>query len=195
MGIASVAGLAIVGTAVSAYSAYSSGQAQSANAAYQAQVAKNNQTTANQNAQYTIQAGEAEAAQASLKGRAQSASIKAAQAANGVDVNSGSAEDVQETQRETNTLNTSTVMNNAALRAYGYRTQATNFDAQSTLDTAEASQASTAGDLSAAGSLLSGASSIGTKFGGSPSGFAGSNQIGANGVALQTSNGFAVGPV
>jgi hypothetical protein len=162
--------LAGAAVAVSAYSAYSSGQAQSANAAYQAQVAKNNQTIANQNANYTIQAGQAEATQASLKGRAQSASIKAAQAANGIDVNSGSAEDVQETQRETNTLNTSTVMQNAALRAYGYRTQATNFGAQSGLDTAESDQASAGGDLSALSSLVGGASSVGFKFGGTGTG-------------------------
>lgn len=166
--------LAGAAVAISAYSAYSSGQAQSANANYQAQVAANNQKTANQNAEYTIEAGQSEAAQASLKGRAQSASIRAAEAANGVDVNSGSAEDVQETQRETNNLNTSTVMNNAALRAYGYRTQATGFGAQSGLDTAEAGQASTGGDLSALSSLVGGASSVGLKWGGASAGNGGS---------------------
>jgi hypothetical protein len=177
MGIAGVGVAAIAGTAISAYGAYSAGQAQSANAKYQAQVAKNNQTIANQNADYATQAGQEQATEASQKARAQGASLKAAQAANGLDINTGSAVDVQESQRETGTLNTATVLNNAMLRAYGYRTQGVNYGAQATLDTTEAGQASTAGDLSALGTLAGGAKSSGLfTSGGTPSGGPGGGQ-------------------
>lgn len=165
MGVTAVAVAGGIGTALSAYGAYSAGQAQSANAKYQAQVAKNNQTIENQNATYATQAGEVQATEASQQARAQGAKIKTAQAANGVDVNTGSAVDVQQTQRETGSLNTATVLNNAMLRAYGYRSQGVNFGAQAGLDTAEAGQAETAGDLSALGTLAGGAKSSGL-FGG-----------------------------
>lgn len=159
--------LAAAGVAISAYSAVSAGQAQSANAKYQAQVAKNNQTISNQNATYATQAGEEQATEASQKARAQQAKLIASQAANGIDVNTGSAVDVQQSERETGNLNTSTVLNNAMLRAYGYRTQATNFGAQSALDTAESDQASTGGDLKGLSTLVGGAKSSGL-FGGAP---------------------------
>lgn len=146
-GAAVVAAVAGVASAVVGYmGAQSAASAASKNANYQAQVAKNNQTIAEQNAAYASQAGEAKAEAQSLKGASTLSAVKAAEAANSVDVNSGSALDVQETQREFNALDTRTVQNNAMLTAYGYRSQATNFGAESELQTAEAGQAQTAGD-------------------------------------------------
>ena len=48
-----------------------------------------------------------------FKGAAEGAKVKTAQAANNVDVNIGSAVNVQASERETNVLNTETVLNNA----------------------------------------------------------------------------------
>lgn len=166
--IAAVAGIA--SAAVSYMGAQSAASAASKNANYQAQVAANNQQIAEQNAKYATEAGTAKAEAQSLKGAAASGAIKAAIGANSVDVNSGSAVDVQETQKEINALDTQTVENNALLQAYGYRSQATNFGAESQLQAQEASQAGTAGDLAGAGSLLSGASSVGFKYAGTASG-------------------------
>jgi hypothetical protein len=56
------------------------------------------------------------------------------------------------------------VLNNAQLQAYGYRSQATSYQAQAGLDTATAEQAPIGAGLGAAGNLLSSASSIGTKW-------------------------------
>ncbi len=174
--IAAVAGIA--GAGVSAYGAYEQGQAakeagaaQAASANYSAQVAANNAAIAEQNAQHAEAAGRAQAEAVSLKGAQTSARIKVAQAASGIDVNTGSAVDVQESQGEKNTLDTETVMSNAELQAYGYRTQGTGYTAQSALDTATAEQApigasfAASGDyLKGGGGLLSSISSVGSKW-------------------------------
>ena len=139
--------------------------AAAANAAdYKAAVARNNAIIAQQNAAYAIQSGHAQAANQSRKGAAIMGKIKAGQAASGVDVNTGSAVDVQQSQREINKLDSDTVLNNAELKAYGYRSDATNYTAQAGLDEMEAEQAPIGAAFSAAGSLLSSASSVGTKW-------------------------------
>lgn len=166
--IAAVA--AVAGAGVSAYSAYEAGQAKKNAANYNAQVADNNAKIAGQNADYAIAAGNQKAFNTSLKGAARLGAVKAAQAAGGVDVNSGSALDVQESERAIDKLDAETVLNNAQLTAYGYRSQKTGFDATSKLDTMSGKQAEIGGDLGAAGSLLSGASSLGFKWSGLPGG-------------------------
>ncbi len=79
-------------------------------------------------------------------------------------MNTGSAVDVQETGAETGQVDVERQRQEAALRAYGYRTQATNFEAEAGLEKARASSAGTAGFLKAGGTLLSGVGSIGGKW-------------------------------
>ncbi len=126
--------------------------------AYGAQVARNNAETARRNADYARTAGMAQASIASMKGAEKLASLKADQAASGVDVNSGSFVDVQGGQREADALDAETVLTNAELSAYGYSTQARDFEA-------EAVQTETASWFDALGSLASGASSLAGKWG------------------------------
>lgn len=99
-----------------------------------------------------------------MKARATGGAIKAAEAANDIDVNSGSALDVQESQRRTGELDTLTTENNALLQAYGYSAAATGYQATAGLESTEAEQAPLGGALSAGGGLLSNASGIGFKF-------------------------------
>jgi hypothetical protein len=153
-----------IGAATSAAGTIEQGAATSNAAAYSAQVAQNNATIANANAAYATAAGQQQAADTSLKGAAKSGKIKAGQAASGIDVNTGSAVAVQEGQRETDKLDAETVLNNAELKAYGYRSAATGFTAQAGLDTAESEQAPIGADIGAAGGLLSNASSLGFKW-------------------------------
>lgn len=155
IGIAS----ALTAAASSGYGAYSSGQAQSQAAAYQAQVNANNSTIAQQNAQYARQAGEAQAAQKQMETAQATGGIRAAEAANGLDVNSGSALGVQTSQKLVGSNDVATIRNNALRQVYGYQTQATSFKAQSQLDQMQSSNAAAGGVLSGLGSLLSGASS------------------------------------
>jgi hypothetical protein len=161
-GTLAVVGLA--GAAASAGGTVLGGIAQGNMSEYQATVAKNNAIIADQNAAYASAAGEAQAQAVSLKGAATAGKIKTAQAANGVDVNTGSAVNVQKSQAETSQLDTETTLNNAELQVHGYRANAMNYTAQAGLDQAEAEEAPIGADLSAAGNLLSSASSIGTKW-------------------------------
>lgn len=163
--IAAVAGIG--GAGISAAGAISGGIAAKNTANYQAAIANNNSIIAQQNATEAEQAGNVAAENQGRKAAARSGTLKVAQAANGVDVNTGSAVDVQASERETNYLDTETVLNNADLKAYGYRTQSANFQADEALDEATASNALPAAALKASGSLLSSASSIGGKWTGS----------------------------
>jgi hypothetical protein len=150
-----------------------SATAQGDTAAYQAQVARNNAIIAGYNATEAEQAGEQQAFATSMQGAQQGAKIKTSQAANNIDVNTGSAKDVQESQREVEQLNTETVLNNANLQAYGYRNQAAAFTAEAGLQTLAANEAGPAaelaeqgGALAAGAGLLGSASSIGFKYAG-----------------------------
>lgn len=158
------------GAGIQAYGAISGGQAQKSAMYYRAAIAKNNQIIAEQNATSAIEAGQAKGQIQGLKGRAVGGAIRANQGRSGVDVNTGSNVDVQEAQREQSQLDTETVLHNADLQAYGYRTQATNYAAEAELDKKSGDDAQTAGYLKAAGGLLSSAGSLGMKWNGTSPG-------------------------
>ncbi len=63
------------------------------------------------------------------------------QAANNIDVTSGSAVDVQATDRALGNMDVATTVGNAALTAYGYRSAATNATAEAGVEQATAAQA------------------------------------------------------
>jgi hypothetical protein len=172
------AGAGLAGAGTSAFGQIYSGMATSDAASYQAQVAANNAKIATQNAAYASEAGEAQATAVSLKGGAKVGKIKTAQAANNIDVNTGSAVNVRASEREAGVLDTSTVLSNAELEAYGYRSAATGYTAESGLLTTQAEEAPIGAGIGATGSLLSGASGVGFKFAGSGTpGTVGPNQI------------------
>jgi hypothetical protein len=161
------AATAIAGAGVSAAGTMYSGMAAGDAASYQAQVAKNNSLIAEQNAKYASEAGAAQATAVSLKGAAKMGKIKTAQAADNIDVNTGSAVNVRASEREAGVLDTATVLSNAELESYGYRAKATGYTAESGLLQTQAEEAPIGAGIGATGSLLSGASSVGFKFGGS----------------------------
>lgn len=142
--------LSLIGTGVSAIGTVGAGM-------YSAQVAENNRKVAEQNAQYAEQAGHAAAADASLKGAQREAKVKTAIAANGIDINTGSAVDVEESQKLSDQLDVERILHDAGLTAYGYRTDSANFEAQ-------AGQDRLAAITGATSTLLEGASAFPTKF-------------------------------
>lgn len=154
----------VAGTAVSAYGAYQSGQAQSKAAAYQAQVAANNAKIAQEQASLATQKGEQDAMQQGLRNRAALGGIVTSMAANGVDVSSGSAANVRQSADILGMQDVQTKRENAAIEAYGFRSQGSAFTAQSQLDTSEAQWAKNAGFTGAAGTLLGGVGSVGSKY-------------------------------
>lgn len=169
----------LAGTATSALGSVKGGQAaagqareQGAMNAYQAEIARRNAAIAEQAAQRAEVTAGISAENKSREGAARLGKVKAAQASNGIDVNTGTAVDVQTGQRELGQLDTETVFNNELLKAYGYRVQGQNFDAEAALLDARAkgagqraSDAETAGYLKGAGTLLSNASALPLKFG------------------------------
>lgn len=160
--------LGTIGAGVSALGTLGAGIAQGDAASYAAQVAQQNAAIEQQNASRAIAAGQQAAQSESMKGAAQLGEIKAAQAASGIDVNTGSAVDVQAGQREVNELDTENVLNNAQLQAYGYRVQATSDLDQAALDKAQAEEAPIGAALSAVGGFLGNSSGISNKWLGTP---------------------------
>jgi len=172
--VSAVAGLA--GSAMSAAGSYDAAQAQSANAAYQSQVAANNAKIAQTDSRLDIQAGETAAVNQGLKTRAAVGQEKAAQGASGIDVNSGSAVGVRAGQASMGMLDALTIRSNAAKRAYAAEVQANSDTAQGQLFQAQSTQEAEAAPVGALGTLLSGASSVGggwaryqTLYGATPS--------------------------
>jgi hypothetical protein len=108
-----------IGAATSAVGTLTAGASAAAEARYRAQVAANNVITAQRNARYASAAGEAKLEQQQMRNRAQAGTIKAQQTLAGIDVNTGSAVDVQQSQREIGQLNAMNVGQEAVLNVYG----------------------------------------------------------------------------
>ena len=161
---AAMLGVGAIGAGVSALGSYESGQATAAAAAYQAQVAANNAKVAQENASFESAAGETASVNKGLQTRATVGKEKAYTAASGVDVNTGSAPAVRAGTEEMGLLDQLTIRSNAAKSAWAQQVQATSDTAQSQLYKFEGEQAKTAGDIGAAGSLLSGASTVGGNY-------------------------------
>lgn len=168
MGVEMAVASAVIGLAgagVSAYGQMQAGESRSQAASYRAQVAENNREIAERNAQLVMQAGDTAATNLGLKVRAKVGAQKAAQGASGIDVNSGSAADVRAGTEEIGMLDALTVRSNAAKDAYGELVKATSEEANASLSRQEATYAEQAGEIGAAGTLLSGASSVAGSFG------------------------------
>lgn len=178
--------LALLGAASAAGGALAGGVSSGNAAAYQAQVARQNATTEQQNAERAASATSAQVNEAGLKARAQDAGVKAAAAANGVDVNTGSAADVSESQRRLGAIDVANVGERGAETTYGYETSAVGDRAQAQLDQSQVGADYLGGALKAGGSLLSAAPDMPSPFGWMGknidiSGLSSMNQPGING--------------
>lgn len=131
-----------------------------------AQIARNNAIIARQNASGALGAGEVRAEMQGLKNRAQLGAIKAGQAVSGVDVNTGSAADVQQSAAMLGAHDMMMIRSNAARQAYGYELEATGQEQQGKLYRKGAKIAPWEGAFNAVGSLLGGASKISDMSGG-----------------------------
>jgi len=154
----------LVGAATSAYGTYASGQAQSAAAAYQAVVAQNNANVARENASMESAAGEAASTNEGLKTRATVGKAKAYAGTSGVDPNTGSERTVRGGVEEMGMLDQLTTRSNFAKKAWAAEVQSTGDEAQAQLDQMQSKTAAIGGDIGAAGSLLSGASTVGGNY-------------------------------
>lgn len=170
MGLEVLAGLSLgataLGTGISAMGAGMTANANSQAAAYRAQVARNNAIIAENNAQQALLTAQGNTQRIGFRGAEQIGQIRAVQGASGIDVNSGSFQAVQDSAAIINRLDQLQEIWKGQARATDYRNQAAGFMATAGLSDAEAANAKTAGNLSVASSLISGAGQFGSKWAG-----------------------------
>lgn len=142
--------LMAAGTMASAYGTYQQGQAANDAAKYNAKMAE----YAAQDAQ---RRGEEEAAAIQRKASSLKSSQRVAQAAHGLDVGYGTAQDLQDETDFFGQMDAATARTNAANQAWSYRSQGK-------LARAEGRAAAYQGALGATGTLLSGAGQVASKW-------------------------------
>jgi len=169
MGFSTIA--AVVGTVATLAStgvAYEGSQqtaaAQKSSADYNAAVAKNNATLAAQNAQTTLQQGDIAQQRDYQEGAQRMGAIRAAMGANDVQLNSGSALDLQGDAARTTQQNVQATGYNSLVQAIGLRNQAIDYTSQSGLDIAQGQNDQTAGAYSGLSTIIGGASSVSSKW-------------------------------
>ena len=166
MGFSAAAAIAgtVISSAVGAYGAESAAAAQSAQAKYQSDVSKQNAQTAYSNSMIAEQQGQAKALLQEQQGDIARGKMRAAIAANGIDLNNGSALDIQSDQARNTALNVANDQYNTSLSARAFQTQGANFTTQAAMQTAAAQNDATAGLISAGGTAISGATSVAQKW-------------------------------
>lgn len=157
-------GASLAGGMLSAYGAQKDASATQSMYNYRAQVSRINADINRQNAAWARDKGERETVQYGMKAAQQRGGIITAQAASGLDVNTGSAKQVRESQQKIVDMDTSQIRSNAAKIAYDYETKAVMDDNQSTLDIMSGKHAKQAGDIKALGSILGTVSTVSSKW-------------------------------
>jgi len=152
------------GAGVQMYGQYEQSQAQAQAANYQAQVARNNQIVAQQNAQLALEQGQVQEQAQRQKTGQQIGGIVAQEAASGVNPNSGSPLRVRSSAAETGELDALTIRSNSELQARNYLVNASSYGAQAGLLQAQAGWDASAGWLNMGTSLLGGAGSVSDKW-------------------------------
>lgn len=157
-------GATVIGGGVATAGVLNKGSAEANMYTYQAGVAQMNKQIADQNAEYALAAGDSQAQIAGMQTRAQIGATKAQQGGSGLDVNSGTGVNVRQSEAEIGSANQAMIRANATREAYGYKVQGAQYDAQAGLDQYAAKTSKTAGNISAATSILGTASSVSTKW-------------------------------
>ncbi len=163
LAIASIA-TTIGGGVVSAMGARQSADSQAAMYRYQMAQAGINKQIAKNNADYQRVTGDLQAQKFGLAARQRQGQIRAALGASGLRVDSGSAADVQDSQRIVDVSDQATIRSNAARRAYAYEVGGVEEGNKASAYAAAAENSETAGDLGVMSSLLGTASSVSSKW-------------------------------
>jgi hypothetical protein len=116
------------------------------------------------NAQNVLETGDQELLSLGRRQAQQMGQIKAAQAASGLDMNSGTAVAVRESQEMLNREDQQRLASQIARKSYAYRVAAASDLAQAALYDSAAINARKEGKLGALTSLISGATSVSSKW-------------------------------
>lgn len=154
----------VAGAGLSYMGAQQQASATSAQMQYNAQVAKNNQTMADQAAVVAQQQGEVQQQQKANQEAVLIGQQKAGFAANGVDVGSETATNLLSDTKAAGELDQLTIANNAARETQGYKNQSINYAGQAGLDEASSQSALTGGALKGAAALVTGAGQVASSW-------------------------------
>lgn len=161
-----IASAAVVGQAAgavtSAVGSYFSSATQKINLKGQAALADTNARISELGAQSALLQGQQQVGALTLRAGQLKSSQRAAMAANGIDLGTGSAAELQASADIMKEIDTNTLTANAVRSAWGYRTQATNF--QNEALTKRATAGAISPGMSAASSLLGSAGSVATSW-------------------------------
>lgn len=157
-------GASLAGGMLSAFGANKQGEAQQQMYNYRAQVSRINADIDRQNSNWARSKGDQETVQYGMKAAQQRGQIVAAQGASGLDVNSGSAKDVQRSQDKIKDMDLATIRSNAAKVAYDYTTKATMDENQAGLDVMAGENAKSAGQINAFSSILGTVGTVSSKW-------------------------------
>jgi hypothetical protein len=158
---------------------------------YKAGVAQANAAYAQKNVQYALEEGAVKEEQYGLEGAQKVGAIKVAQAASGLDVNTGTARNVVKSEVAGIQQGEGLISYQAAKKAYGFSVESANFQNEAQFDVASGKNTQSAKFFDIGQSLLSGGASVSDKwmkysqagvpgFGGSSSGgSSGSGDLGA----------------
>lgn len=149
---------------IAAGGAIKQGQAQKAQANYQAAVERNNATIAGWQADDAAKRGQVEEQRQRLQVARIRGSQRAAYASSGVELTGGSPLDTLMDTAQLGELDALTIRSNAEREAYGYRTQQGNLAAQSALTRQAGRNAATAGYIGAGSALLGSAATAGDRY-------------------------------
>lgn len=147
--------MALIPVAIGLVGSMMQAKGQTENADFQSGMMQQNAGFKLRTADETINAGNTSADWQRVRAKQAVGTQRSVQAANGIDVNSGSAAQLQDDTAMLGELDALTIQNNAAREAYGYRIQAKQ-------DILNASQTVQNGKTAAMGSILGG---IGGAFG------------------------------
>lgn len=140
------------------------GEASMNQLAYQAGVAAQNAKIAEQNAVYAVIQGEKSAGQYGLAAQQRMGNIVTAQSASGLDVTSGSAKRVQESQETLTRMDLATIRDNAAKTAFDFKSQAAQYTTSALMNLMGIKDVRSATETGIAGSLISTAGSVASKW-------------------------------
>ena len=129
-GLAGMSALQATGTLAQTYAQV---QAQKAQAQYQKQVMESNIRMANIQGKDAVRRGDRDSSRAISYSKKVRGAQRAAMAAQGIDVNSGSALDIQDETAAMGELDALTAKNNAWREAWGYKVQALDYGAKGQL--------------------------------------------------------------
>ena len=157
-------GATVGGGILSAFGSLSQGTSNKNMYDYQAALARMNAQIDQQNAEFAMQTGNQQNMQFGLKAGQRLGQIKAAQAASGFAVNSGSAKQVVDSQQQLDKIDMATIRSNAAKTAYNYEVKGTMDESQAGLYETAGKQSMVAGEVGAMSSFLGTAGSVSNQW-------------------------------